>query len=572
MGWVNNIKVAYKLLILVVIAGIAMALIGHGGYTAVNESDDDMSIMYNQKMKAVACIGEAKYMMRDMQSRAALSMVATDSARMQELNTSFEKSKADFAENWNAYKAIAINVPGTKEKLGEVENSTKAFEETMAEILKLGAAGKSSEALELYNGKGITATVALRDQLIELQNTAQKNAEAIYQENKASAAATSRNILIKIFVALLLLVVVSLWISREITSPLNKMMAVCEKLRDGDFRITPRSVLRGDEFGQMANVLVDMRESLNKLMRHTNASSEQIAAASEELTASSSQSAQASTQVAESVTQAAQAVIEQQQAVGTSSNSVQQVASSVEHIQQEAARVAKHSAEASEQAVAGGQKVTESVQRIQSVESTVTSSAELVNKLGERSQEIGQIVDTISGIASQTNLLALNAAIEAARAGEHGRGFAVVAEEVRKLAEQSQEAAQQISELINSIQEDTTGAVASMQQGHTAVIEGAQSVHELETVFDQIRGLVDSVSREVNRMAESITGVTHDAETITQEVTTIGEHGKQVSKEMESVSAATEEQSASAQEIASASDSLAHLAEELQMSLRKFQF
>lgn len=273
--------------------------------------------------------------------------------------------------------------------LGEVENSTKAFEETMAEILKLGAAGKSAEALELYNGKGRTSTVELRDHLIELQNTAQKNAEAIYQENKASAAATSRNILIKIFVALLLLVVVSLWISREITSPLNKMMAVCEKLRDGDFRITPRSVLRGDEFGQMANVLVDMRESLNKLMRHTNASSEQIAAASEELTASSSQSAQASTQVAESVTQAAQAVIEQQQAVGTSSNSVQQVASSVEHIQQEAARVAKHSAEASEQAVAGGQKVTESVQRIQSVESTVTSSAELVNKLGERSQEIG---------------------------------------------------------------------------------------------------------------------------------------------------------------------------------------
>ena len=98
MGWVNNIKVAYKLLILVVIAGIAMALIGHGGYTAVNESDDDMSVMYNQKMKAVECIGEAKYMMRDMQSRAALSMVATDSARMQELNTSFEKSKADFAE------------------------------------------------------------------------------------------------------------------------------------------------------------------------------------------------------------------------------------------------------------------------------------------------------------------------------------------------------------------------------------------------------------------------------------------------------------------------------------------
>jgi len=572
MGWVNNIKVAYKMLILVVIAGIAMAMIGQGGYTAVNKADADMSTMYNKKMKAVYCIGEAKYMMRDMQSRAALSMVAADSARMQELNKSFEKTKVDFAENWSAYKEIAANVPGTKEKLADVEGNVQEFEKTMNEILALSAADKKEEAQALYNGKGISITAALRDQLIDLQKIVQKNAETIYQENTASAVTTSRYILVKILVALLVLIGTSMWISREITSPLYTMMAACKKLEEGDFRDSPRQVQRGDEFGTMADVIVAMRTSLNQLMHHANASSEQIAAASEELTASSAQSAQASTQVAESVTQAAQAVIEQQSAVGKSSDSVQQVAASVEHIEQEAARVAEHSAEASEQAVAGGQKVTDSVARIRSVEATVTSSAELVNKLGERSQEIGQIVDTISGIASQTNLLALNAAIEAARAGEHGRGFAVVAEEVRKLAEQSQEAAQQISTLINTIQVDTAGAVESMQQGHTAVIEGAQSVHELEDVFNQIRSLVDSVSREVNRMAESITGVTRDAETITQEVSAIGDHGKQVSKEMESVSAATEEQSASAQEIASASDSLAHLAEELQMSLRKFQF
>ena len=159
-----------------------------------------------------------------------------------------------------------------------------------------------------------------------------------------------------------------------------------------------------------------------------------------------------------------------------------------------------------------------SVAQIRSVESTVDESAKIVDKLGKRSQEIGQIVETISGIAGQTNLLALNAAIEAARAGEHGRGFAVVAEEVRKLAEQSQEAAQQIAALITGIQSDTDNAVASMQHGTNAVIEGASSVDGLRDTFDQIRVFVDEVSKEVASMAAEIKTVADDAVRIEQKL------------------------------------------------------
>ncbi|MPN19902.1 Methyl-accepting chemotaxis protein McpB [bioreactor metagenome] len=243
---------------------------------------------------------------------------------------------------------------------------------------------------------------------------------------------------------------------------------------------------------------------------------------------------------------------------------IQQVAASTN-------QVSGNSFQASETAKEGQRSVEKAVSQMASIEQTVNNSAHVVTKLGERSKEIGQIVDTISGIAGQTNLLALNAAIEAARAGEQGRGFAVVAEEVRKLAEQSQEAAKQIATLISEIQGDTDKAVVAMSEGTREVKVGTEVVNSAGLAFKEIAALILQVSEQVKESSAAMQQMAGGSQQIVTSVKQIDGLSKAAVEKSQTVSAATEEQSASLEEIAVASQSLAKLAQGLQTAVSHFQ-
>jgi methyl-accepting chemotaxis protein len=369
----------------------------------------------------------------------------------------------------------------------------------------------------------------------------------------------------------ILISVAASWVlASKITGSVLALTGQAQSLASGDLTIHHIPTKSSDEIGQLSLAFSTMAENLRDLIKDIAQTAEQVAASSEELTANAEQSAHASDQVATSITAVAEGAQQQLQAVADTSASVEEMSTSIQLVVTNASTVAATAEKTASAAGEGVKAVDSAVKQMNIIEQTVSASSKVVAKLGARSKEIGQIVDAISGIAGQTNLLALNAAIEAARAGEQGRGFAVVAEEVRKLAEQSQQAAKQIAEMIHEIQEDTDNAVIAMNNGTREVTIGGEVVNRAGQSFTQIEILVEQVSSQVHEIAGSIKKMNASSQKIVAAVQDINMITKTTSGETQSISAATEEQAASMQEIASSSHALANMAEELQKTIRKF--
>lgn len=379
------------------------------------------------------------------------------------------------------------------------------------------------------------------------------------------------NTIISMILAFGVSLVFGILLSNKISKQIVSIADDAEEIAKGNLKIGKFESSSKDEIGQLGRAFRTMTDNLIQLVQQVSLSSEQVAASSQQLSAGAEESAQASQQVAAAIMEVSVGTEKQRNAVNETSAVVQQMSAGIQQISGNAKTAVKTTEKTALSAVDGSQAIDKTIQQMINIEKTVTGSANVVMSLGERSREIGQIVDTISGIAAQTNLLALNAAIEAARAGEQGRGFAVVADEVRKLAEQSQEASKQIALLINEIQQDTQNAVISMNEGTHQVKLGTEVAETAGQAFNEITTLVNQVSFQVREISDEIQQMSLGSQRIVSSVAEIYETSRDITGQTQTVSAATEEQTASVEEIASSSQVLATMADELQQSLLKFK-
>ena len=344
------------------------------------------------------------------------------------------------------------------------------------------------------------------------------------------------------FAAILLGALIGWLIVRQITQPLNQAVQIAERIGAGDMTGQPPEP-RHDEFGQLLQALGKTRGSLQALIGSIGGITAQLASASDELSAVTEQTSAGVSSQRQETDQVATAMHEM-------TATVQEVARNAEEASSAAQR-------ADQQAVKGNMVVQRALSQIDRLSNEVTLSAEAMTQLNQETDGISTVLTVINGIAEQTNLLALNAAIEAARAGEAGRGFAVVADEVRGLAQRTQQSTAQIEALIATLQKGARTASGMMDSSSTLA---------RDTV---------TLAREVGTELQAITETVSIIQAMNQQIATAAEQQSSVAEEINrsvlSVRDVADQSAEAARETAASTARLAQLGSELQTMIGRFK-
>lgn len=401
-----------------------------------------------------------------------------------------------------------------------------------------------------------TGTVLTRDQILA----------------EANAAILRVMLIGSVFV--LLLGGIILWVSLTLSRAMHWTAYVAEQIVALDVRKdVPDALLkRSDEIGLFARTFQGVLKSLRSFISGSASNSSALTRFADELALVSQRTSSLSAEIARTVEDIAMGATEQAKDTDVAVARVQAFGDLVAAEQQELAVLNGTSDKVMRLKEQGMHSVRDLVERAKATRQASSDIQTVLDEANASAEKIQQASDMIRQIADQTNLLALNAAIEAARAGESGRGFTVVAEEIRKLAEQSDNFTDQIARVLEDLRSRMQAAMRTMESLTASVRAQSDSVAQTERQFDGIADAIAETRKAIAVINTSGQNMLAKKEDIIHAISTLADVSQQNAAATEEINASVEEQSASMDEIAEASASLAELAKTMETDISRFRY
>lgn len=391
-------------------------------------------------------------------------------------------------------------------------------------------------AVKISDSPALKAFDVLTQQYQEMtEHSTQKMEESIAYTLTISSAS--------LLVALLLIIGALIFLGRSILGPIDDLRRLIIKAeKDSDLTVSS-DLDSSDEIGQTAQAFNKMLDKFRAIVGEVVGSSTHLTSAVDKLT---------------TVTELnSEGVTKQQSETDQAATAMNEMATTVQEVSRSASEAATAAQNADKESANGKRVVTQTIDAIDNLAHGVENAAQVIQKVQEDADNIGSVLDVIRGIADQTNLLALNAAIEAARAGEQGRGFAVVADEVRTLAQRTQESTQEIQAMIEKLQVGTGQAVQVMDEGQTQAQNSVQQAAQAGVSLDAITQAVATI----NEMNTQIASASEEQSVVAGEI----------DQNMVMISQVAEHNAENSNELTSTNDELNQLALNLQAMVVQFK-
>ncbi|WP_272036433.1 methyl-accepting chemotaxis protein [Paenibacillus sp. JJ-100] len=368
---------------------------------------------------------------------------------------------------------------------------------------------------------------------------------------------------------LLLFLIIQYLVVKNTLSPIRHLIKGIDEVSKGNLDvIIPTGK---DDLGIVNEKFNTMVRRINDTIVKVKLTSQEVNQSAKELYEVSERNSENAESINNNISQISSIIRSQEQATRDSARAMSEMATVIHTIASSSASVADEAYEMERRSQHGNSVVHQVSKQMNLITESVKNTASAIELLENRSQEIGDILNIISGISSQTNLLALNASIEAARVGEEGRGFAVVAGEVRKLAEQSEQATSQVGVLIQEIQAGIKQAVSAMEQGTSEVDTGLSVANQTGQLFDEILEAAKKVSHQIQEVSSATQEISAGTEEMTATAEDLSGSVSKTADSSEQISVSVDEQKASLVTLVDSSTRLTDMSEELQELISNFK-